>query len=169
MLTGCSTYKKQLLKTGGISSAVKNAIIDFSSTSRFFNADNVFRVSVRANEIEGVFVVGIMKSNTKILFSAEDTIGSTSNIPSRFIEVDGKLFYWRDREYPLSQETLSIFRKYHLLQEDENGTLLYPDFKVDDSSKSTDYFFCVNDQTIYKKVITRVGFGYYKPPVLDCT
>ena len=157
------------MKTGGISSAVKNAIIDFSSTSRFFNADNVFRVSVRANEIEGVFVVGIMKSNTKILFSAEDTIGSTSNIPSRFIEVDGKLFYWRDREYPLSQETLSIFRKYHLLQEDENGTLLYPDFKVDDSSKSTDYFFCVNDQTIYKKVITRVGFGYYKPPVLDCT
>lgn len=130
--------------------------------------DSVFYVDIKENLEDDIYVVGIIKNGIKILLSDDVKIGSTGKAPSKYIEVDGRLFYWWDNNYPLSKEALSIFKTYGLIQGDENGTILFPSFEIDDSLKGVDYFFCKSDHTIYKKVITDKGFGYYKPPNLNC-
>ena len=37
-----------------------------------------------------------------------------------------------------------------------------------DSDKGADYYFCKNNLSKYKRVVTNIGLGYYKPPKLKC-
>jgi hypothetical protein len=88
-------------------------------------------------------------------------------LPSRFIEIDAKLFYLYDEDYSLTEETLEVLRKYGRLRDDPDGTL-YLDNPTNDSKKGMHYYFCKQDLANYKKVKSAIGIGYYEPPKLKC-
>ena len=165
----CGSFKRELIRIGDEENAIKNAILDFTNTSRLYKKSTVFSVSVFVlNNNEELLVVRIGKNNTKMLLTASTKAGSKGKIPSRYIEQEGKLFFWWDDNYPLTEKTLAVFREYNLLQDDENGRIIFPDSKIDDAQEAVHYYFCKNDLSRYKKVVTNKGVGYYVPPSLNC-
>lgn len=166
LVVGCSSLKAQFNQTGDRNEAIQNAVLDFSST-KLFIIDTVF--SIKTGDInENTLIVRIGKNNTKLLLTDSTKVGSKGKLPSRYIEKDGKLFFWWDDEYPLTEETLSILQKYNLLQDDEGGIIKFPDFVINDAQKAAHYYFCKNNLTRYKKVITNKGIGNYTTPNLKC-
>ena len=163
----CASFKNELVQTGGRTEAIKNAILDFSNMNKLYKRDTVFSVQTEEMSNE-VLIVSIGKNNMKILLNEDIKIGSKGMLPSKYFEKEGKLFFWWDNDYPLTEETLAVFNKYDLLQDDEGGKITFPDFIIDDSQKSAHYYFCKNDLSIYKKVITNKGLGYYDAPNLKC-
>lgn len=185
----CSPFKMNLIKKGNQDEAIHNAILDFSNSSRLYKRDSVFLVSaydkvckmilVKLNDgnstwnkgeiDEGKIAVSIIASYNKFLLTEDIGIGSKGILPSRYIEQDGKLFYWWDDDYPLTEEALTVFNKYSLLQNDEDGWIKFPEITVSEAKKGVDYYFCKNNLSKYKRVITNIGIGYYDPPKLNCT
>lgn len=105
-----------------------------------------------------------------------DTIGST-RIPTRHIIKDGKLFYWHDPNYGLTEEMVKVLFQFNVA---DSIDLLNPSITLDDytdnyihhqvnkKTKGVDYYFCKNDLTNYKRVITNIATGWYEPPKLKC-
>lgn len=179
-----------MISTGWVNEAITNAILDFSNSSRFYNQNKIF--SVRAHDTlhrmalvntnenldswvkgeiqEGILSVSIIPrpKENKLLLTAETIVGSKGKLPSRFIEINEKLFFWWDDDFPLSQAALDVYSKYDLLQDDEGGIIQLPDFIIDDSQKAVDYYFCKNNLLKYKKVTTKIAMGYYDIPKLEC-
>lgn len=165
----CNSFKRGLTRIGDEENAIQNAILDFINTSRLYKKNSVFSIGVyELINNEELLVVRIGVNNTKMLLTANTKVGSKGKIPSRFIEQGGKLFFWRDDDYPLTEKTLAVFRKYNLLQDSENERIIFPDSKIDDVQKAVHYYFCKNDLSRYKKVVTNKGVGYYLPPNLNC-
>ena len=104
----------------------------------------------------------------KFLITSNTKVGCKGHLPSRYIIKDGKLFYWFDDSYPLTQGMLDLLWKYNLLQDDDGGLIIFLDNPINDSKKGADYYFCKNDLSKYKRVVTNIGLGYYKPPKLKC-
>ncbi|MDR1756315.1 MAG: hypothetical protein LBR65_05055 [Culturomica sp.] len=104
----------------------------------------------------------------KFLYTKETTVGSKGKLPSRYIEKGGKLFYWWDDSYPLTEEMLAILWKYNLLCDDTEDRIGLPDFSTDDKLKGAHYYFCKSNLSKYKRMVTSIGLGYYKPPKLNC-
>jgi hypothetical protein len=164
--------------------AINNAILAFSNNCSLFKRDSVFSVraidtvcqlttlqNTKGNIYEwvcdsitpNIMSVSIVGQTDKIWYYSNDTIGSKGKIPSRYAIIKGKLFYWRDDSYSLTEETLSVFKKYDALTEMlPIGTL--PEFTVDDGKKAAHYYFCKNDLSKNKRVISNI----YKPPKLKC-
>lgn len=182
-----NSFNKELIQTGSGNEAIHNAILDFSHIGKLYIKDSVFSVSfldtlyrkvlIKSNDgykwingeiNEGTIAVSIIASYNKFLLTAETKAGGRGKLPSRYVEKDGKLFFWWDNNYPLTEETLAVFNKYHLLQDDEGGKIKFPEFEIDDSRKGVDYYFCRNNLTKYKKVIASKAIGYYEPPKLGC-
>jgi len=103
-----------------------------------------------------------LKFNDRFLYTAETTVGSKGKLPSRHIIKDGKLFFWWDDDYPLTEEMFAILWKYDLLFDDTEGLVGFPQFSTG-KQKGATYYFCRNDLSKYKRVVTNVGLGYYKP------
>jgi hypothetical protein len=162
---------------------INNAISDFLIYNDFFKRDSVFKVNFK----DSIFYESVNERNSKAKSTHErkqdllyDEIisveiaacyyqhyyseGSKGTLPSMYVVKDGKLFYWWDENYPVTEEIISILRKYNLLQTD----LIIPDFSTNDDHKRKHYYFCKNDLSIYKRVITKVSLGNYKPPQLKC-
>jgi hypothetical protein len=177
--------------------AIQNAINDFSMKCRLFKNDSIFSVSfedsvfdkptfIRINERMSTWKRGVYCSDIvavtisahrindcdwccdKFLYTNETKVGSIGKLPSRHIVIDGKLFYWYDDNYPLTEEMLAVLWKYNLLCDDREGKIGIPDFSTDDSQKGADYYFCKNNLSHYKRVITNRAIGYYAPPKLKC-
>lgn len=188
-INSCRAYKEEMIQTGGKKEAIKNAILDFSNSSRLYKTDSVFSVSfqnplhrmileetddgnsrwVEGEPYKGIVAVSIIASYNKMLLTDSTQVGSIGKLPSRYIEKEGKLFYWWDDNYPLEKEALAVFDKYGLLQDDEGGWVKFPDFSTNDAKKGVHYYFCENDLTRYKKVTTDIAIGYYEAPNLNCS
>lgn len=191
LVCACGTFKKELRQTGGQQAAAQNAIHDFSRTTRIYKEDSVFSVKihdplyrmflgktdegnskwVEGEPYKGVIAVSISADYNKILLTDNMKVGKKGvEIPTRYIEKDGKLFYWQDDDYPLTQEALTVFERYNLLAENNlDGIIEFYNFKINDAQKGVDYYFCTNDLTKYKKVTTNKAIGFYVPPRLDCS
>lgn len=190
------SLKTSLIKTGENTKdkAINNAVLNFSNSCKLYKNDSVFSVSFedsvfllafdrgasrwyRDKFYDDIVLVSISAHRIsvpceehcdKFLYTTNTTVGSKGKLPSRYIEKDGKLFYWWDDDYPLTEEMLAILWKYNLLYDDTKGLIGFPQFTIDDSQKGAHYYFCKNDLSKYKRVITNIGFGYYKPPKLKC-
>lgn len=182
-LLSCSSLKETMIKTGENTKyiAVHNAIIDFSKQCSLFKEDSVFQISfsdtlyslvlkqvdernfhwVRDKLYENIVTVEISANNNYQFYYSEET---KENLPSRYVIIADKLFYWWDNDYPVTEEIIAVLWKYNLLQKD----LLIPEFSTNDSKKGADYYFCKNDLSNFKRVITNKGMGYYKVPSLKC-
>lgn len=167
LVLSCASFKKELIKSGGRNEVIQNAILIFSKTTRLYKRDTVF--SVRTGEDKEILIVRVGKNSTKLLLTTDTEPGSKNKLlPSRFVEKDGKLFFWWDNDYPLTEEAIAVFHKYNLFQDDDGGVITVPNFTNDDAQKAAHYYFCKNDLTKYKEVITNKGIGYYDPPKLTC-
>lgn len=165
----CGSFKKEIIDTGYKNEAINNAILDFSNTSKTYKKSNVFSVdAMELVENDKLLVVRIGENGSKFLLNLNTKVGDKGILPSKYVEKNGKLFFWWDNDYPLTEEMLAVLNKYNLLQDNRDGWLKSPDFKVDDSQKAAHYYFCRNHLSIYKKIITSIGIGYYDAPNLDC-
>lgn len=171
LIGSCNPVKKSFVKSGNSQDdAIQIAILDFSNTDKLLKRDSVFSIEiVGLPNNKDVMVVNIGKNNRKLLLTSDAKIGSIGKLPSRYFEKEGRLFFWWDDGYPLTEETLATFNKYHLLQDDKNGTIKIPDFIITDAQKDAHYYFCKSDISGYKKVVTKKGIGYYDPPSLKCS
>lgn len=189
LILGCSSLKNAVMTKGENSQevAIHNAILDFSTNCNLFKKDSVFSVSFRDSVFnEGTFVrvdektykdgrthewkrgalydgivsVEISASGYQYYYSEE----TKAKLPSRYIIKDGKLLYWWDNNYPVTEEMIAVLWKYNCLQTD----LIIPEHSIDDSRKGANYYFCKNNLSKYKRLITNIGMGYYKPPKLKC-
>jgi hypothetical protein len=135
---------------------IQDAILDFSKTSKIYKKNSIF--SIKNGELEKeIIVLRIGVNNMNILFN-KDSIGKTSNtIPSKFVEKNGKLFFWWDSECKIQDNTISTYRKYNILQDNENGLITIPEFSINDNQKSVYYFFCRTNLTQYKRITTNKG------------
>ncbi len=166
--TGCAApFRKELARSGDSNAAFHNAILDFAATSRLYNEDTVFLVSIEQSGSSSLRV-SILGEPPKLLVTAKVTVGSRTHMPSRYTEQEGKLFFWRDADYPLTAEALAVYQKYGLLQDDRGGLLTVPDLWIDDAKKGVHYYFCPDDLSRYRKVTTRIAMGWYTPPKLRC-
>lgn len=166
-IPSCKSFKANLLEKGNKEDLIKNAILDFSETEKMYRKYQVFRIETQLDD-DKFSAISINRNNIKILMTSEVKIGVKGKVPSKFFELGDKLFIWYDDEYPLSKDALEVFKKYDLLQSDEDGTIQFPDFVIDDSQKAVHYYFCPDDFTNYVKKITSIGLGYYNPPILRC-
>jgi hypothetical protein len=189
VIFSCSSLKKSITTTNENlqETAIHNAILDFSTNCSLFKKDSVFTVNFsdsvfskgifvqvdertykdgrthewkRGSLYNGIVAVGIITSDYQYYYSEE----TKAKLPSRYIIKNGKLFYWWDDNYSVTEEIITVLWKYNLLQTD----LIIPEFSIDDSQKGADYYFCKSDLSKYKRVITNIGLGYYEPPKLNC-
>jgi hypothetical protein len=190
LMFGCSSLKKSMITTSENlqETAIQNAILDFSTDCNLFKKASVFRVSFsdsvfnvailervdeksykdgtthewkRGSLYDGIVSVEISVNVDYQYYYSEET---KAKLPSRYIIKNDKLFYWWDDNYPVTEEMIAVLWRYNLLQTD----LIIPEFTIDDSLKGADYYFCKSDLSEYKRVITNIGLGYYKPPKLKC-
>jgi len=181
----CSSYRKNIIADGDKNQAIKNAIIDFSNTSRLYRKHKVFEVElidtlyrkvlekidernsrwINGKPYEGIIAVNISAMTNEFTYLLSDSIGvGKEYLPSRYIEQDGKLFFWKDYEYDVNEKTVEILKKYKVTRKD----YLNPIFVIDESQKAVGYFICRDNFTKYKKVTTNTAIGYYDAPNVEC-
>ena len=169
-LTACASYKESLVKVGDHSDAINNAIIDFSNTTNLYKKDSIFFIVFHETQRKDVIFVRIGSNNMKLLLTDEVQVGKIGGkIPTRYIEQNQKLFFWYDDNYPLTENAMSIYEKYDLLQDDENGVITVPAFVLNDTQEVAHYYFCKEDLRTYQKIITKRAIGNYKAPAINCT
>jgi hypothetical protein len=148
---------------------IQFAITDFSKNSKLYKKNIIFYVTEReAVNNKNIVIISITKNFTKLLLTSQSTVGSKGKMPSRYVEKEGKLFYWWDDNYALTKEALAVFRKYNLLQDDMGGTIQLPDNILDEKQQSAIYYFCKNNFAIYKKIVTNKGRFYDQAPEMHC-
>ena len=190
LLLGCCSIKKytMLIGTNLQEEAINLAIEDFSTKCNLFKKDSVFSVTFedsvfykatliqvdkekyedgrthqwkRGNLLDGVASVEIGGNGDYQFYYSEET---KSKLPTRYVIKDGKLFYWWDKKCAVTEEIIEVLWRYNMLQ----TYSIIPNFSIDESQKGAHYYFCKNDLSKYKRVVTNIGFGYYKPPKLKC-
>lgn len=167
----CKEYKNDSIFSVSFEDSVFYLALNLETAQRYKDKfyENVVAVGVSAHRICVECEEYGLKFNDRFLYTAQTTVGSKgSSLPTRYIEKDGKLFYWFDDDYPLTEEMLAILWKYDLLFDDTKGLVGFPQFSINDSQKGVHYYFCKNDLSRYKRIITNIAIGYYKPPKLKC-
>ena len=181
-LFSCSTWKESLVKKGDYEDAIQNAILDFSQTKKLFKQDLVFYIGVydpfvifkeektswiphiTHDEIIGISIIG---GDETLYHKSDVELGKHNDnprIPSRFIIHEEKLFLWYDDTQPITQELVYVLSQFRLVRDNSEELFMI----IDDGKKGTDYFFCRNDLSRYKRVINNIAIGYYKMPKLKC-
>ena len=110
---------------------------------------------------------GLKFSDRFFYLSGITGVGSKGFLPSRHIIKDGKLFYWWDNNYPMTEEMLAILWEFDLLFDNTDRLIPFPSFSTG-AQKGAHYYFCRNNLSRFRRVITNIGLGYYRPPRLRC-
>lgn len=189
LFLSCFSIKKSttLLGPNLHEQAIDMAIRDFSTKCKLFKKDSVFSVNLedsvfykvslvqdnqgtyndgrthqweREDLLDGIMSVGIASSYYQYYYSEE----TKRKLPTRYVIKDGKLFYWWDENSAVTEEIIAVLWRYNVLQND----CIIPEFSSNDSQKGAHYYFCKNDLSKYKRVLTNIGLGFYKPPQLKC-
>ena len=137
--------------TNFVEFAIYEAITDFADNCRLFKQDSIFYITtldtlkhytLQRNQgtlewicdsiYANILVVEIFGSVNKLFYLPDAVVGSKGKLPSRYVIVKDKLFYWDDDDYPLTEETLSVLKKYDALTDMINDGML-PETVIDDS------------------------------------
>lgn len=185
LILSCSSYRNNLIENGNGNQAIKNAIIDFSNTSKLYKKHKVFEVElvdtlyrkvleridernsrwINGEPYEGIFAINISAITNEFTYLLSDSLGNRKDyLPSRHMEQDGKIFIWKDKNHELNENTIKVLKKYNIVREDQ----LSPILVIDETQKAVDYYICRFDFTKYKKVTTSAAIGYYDAPNVKC-
>lgn len=169
-------------------SAIRRAISEFTKPGGFrkpgsvmviYYMDSLYLVAyepvavgenkvVRGEFVNDLVVVKMIEDHKPYLYGSKLTVEAEDYLPSRFVEKNGMLFMWRDRNYPTTPQSLAILRKYDLLADDQGGQLLELEKPYKEGKKSFHYYFCRNDFSHFKRVKTTAAVGFYPPPKIKC-
>ena len=101
-----------------------STILDFSKTCSLYKKDSIFELKkIVLPGYNDLIVVEISQNIGKMIVRADTKVGSKGKLASRYVEKNGKLFFWWDDNDPLTDEAFAIFHKYNLLFND-NGTFV---------------------------------------------
>lgn len=193
-IAGCRVqYIEGLKATGGKDVAIRNSILDFTHIKKLYESDNVFSIiyydtlvtlktaevgdgynviSVEDKVYDNIIALGIAASYSR--FPLFDSLGVNrrDHLPSRFYEVDEKIFYWYDDNYIATDSNIEQLLRFNIAEYiyDEKDQYL-DEIRFSKAGKSATYYICRNDLTIYKRVITKFGeseLRYVEPPKLNC-
>ena len=172
--------------TNFVEFAIYEAITDFADNCRLFKQDSIFYITtldtlkhytLQRNQgtlewicdsiYANILVVEIFGSVNKLFYLPDAVVGSKGKLPSRYVIVKGKLFYWDDDDYPLTEETLSVLKKYDALTDMIHDRVL-PETVISDSKEIAFYYFCRNNLLKHKRAVSSKSAGYYRPPKLKC-
>ena len=126
LLTDCYSQEKYIPQSTNFAEfAIYEAITDFADNCRLFKQDSIFNVHIEDtlrhvtlqrdqgtlkwvcdSVYTNILVVEILGEKDKIGYYPNAVVGSKGKLPSRYVIVKGKLFYWWDRDYPLTEEML---------------------------------------------------------------
>lgn len=158
--------------------AIEIAITDFLKC-RLSKKSSVFSVSIyeggtddRYKIMDNIIVISVLPiENIEPYYriTLVDTLGS-ARLPTRHIIKNGKLFYWHDLDFGLTEEVIKAFLEFNLAQpiniSDLSMLLGYEGYYG--NTEAAQYYFCKNDLSNYKRVITGIAPGWYKPPKVNC-
>ena len=172
--------------TNFVEFAIYEAITDFADNCRLFKQDSIFYITtldtlkhytLQRNQgtlewicdsiYANILVVEIFGSVNKLFYLPDAVVGSKGKLPSRYVIVKDKLFYWDDDDYPLTEETLSVLKKYDALTDMIHDRVL-PETVISDSKEIAFYYFCRNNLLKHKRAVSSKSAGYYRPPKLKC-
>ena len=172
--------------TNFVEFAIYEAITDFADNCRLFKQDSIFYITtldtlkhytLQRNQgtlewicdsiYANLFVINIIPSINKLFYFPDAVVGSKGKLPSRYVIVKSKLFYWGDDDYPLTEETLSVLKKYDALTDMIHDRVL-PETVISDSKEIAFYYFCRNNLLKHKRAVSSKSAGYYRPPKLKC-
>jgi len=169
-LCGCSALKKNMIVNGSENDAINNAILDFVHTEKkLLKYDRVFNISTEINK-DNIIVTIVGEPSAVSFIIEEDSSCSYRAFPTMLVEANDRLFLWDDETKNVTDTIINTLNKYNLIDTMDNTIGRYH-IKVitDDGKRVAHYYFCKNNLSKYKKVITRRPFGYYEPPKLKCT
>ena len=164
----CNSSKDLITKSGGIESAIKNSIIDFTHSSIFKKKQ---AYEIYAEEInDEIYGINFNKIDVNKIFPRkEDSIGSFSAyFPSEYIIRGNKLFIWADSSKSLKIDIINKMSEYKIIDSTIVKTGGVQLFHINEKKKGLDYFFCKKDLRKYKKIKTNKALGHYPIPNLNC-
>lgn len=176
--SGCNSWKRTLCSQGNWEDMVRNCITDFLHT-RLASKDSIFHIFDFDEDYKSskyaTLVIG--PEDNKIYAFPQDTLGAPWRpmFPTRYLIVDNKLFIWDDPNLPITQDLISVYERYNLIDREWlieeleiDSSELTPDLKVDffipssykfnDASVGAWYYIDKSDFTKYKRFIQS-----YKP------
>jgi hypothetical protein len=104
-----------------------------------------------------------------ILWLNKDKVSiSYRAFPTNLIETNGKLFFWHDKTKSVTDTIINTLYKYNFVDTMIVNEYIPSSTINNAAKKGADYYFCRNDLSKYRKVITNNTIGYYKPPKLKC-
>lgn len=151
-----------------IDSCVQTAINDFVKDKSF--KDKVYRINISLDHTN-IIGISIMGSDNKYFANPKDKVGVLPiGFPSKYLEINNKLFCWQQPDLAISSEIVSKLSEYNQIDstyvDGFNGII--PPYLVDDKKKANHYYFCSKNIKKFKIVTTSIGIGYYKRPRLNC-
>lgn len=162
-LSGCGqSWKATLSSTGDFDAIVNNCITDFSHT-KMHKKFQVFEISKMIYDsippgYLGIRITPICGDN-KIFAYPQDTIGlkKGARIPTRFLEVEGKLYCWDDSTAEITEELFNVYNHYGILDQ----TWIYEMCGI--SKESSDAYILQNlnippPYTIYERLPIAIYF-----------
>jgi hypothetical protein len=166
LVGSCANWKGLLASKGNNDDAIQNAICDFLNSSPLSKDDTTFSISLKEinKEVLGISIYG--STYLKRLVVKDGNTINYSSLPTRYIEKQGKLFYWYDSTRTVTPEVINIFKKYNHI--DTAILNVYIPTHINHSKKAEHYYFCRNNLLRYKKIRTKIAMGYYDPPKLNC-
>jgi hypothetical protein len=162
VIQNCTISKQEISLTGNYEPAIKNAIIDFR-TSSLAKRDSTFLVRFR--ELDGG-IIGVSLYGTVNKFRILRH-GNSSRLPNKYIEYKGKLFYWNDENSSADADIIPKLNEYHVLDSLEDISQIV--FVHDDAKKTTYYFFCKQNLSRYKKTASNRTWKYARPQNFVCS
>jgi hypothetical protein len=155
LFSSCGSWRKSLICEGGYNEAIKNAIYDFTNTSRFSKKDSVFYVFVEDLE-EKYWNVAILSEENKLFPTEKNKIGSNRPyFPTKYLIENKKLFYWYDSTSFVTNDLVEVLVKYNQIDSlNANGFVGIPDYTKDESKPGMLYYFCKCNILKYKKIIS---------------
>lgn len=173
LVLSCNSYQKSMMKEGNINNAIENLVIDFSQKEKNkINTVYKIRIDKKTHDLYK-FNIG---SEDKVYMYARVSIGSKAiGFPSKFLEVNKRLYIWEDSTQVVSKEIIEKLHEYKVLDSTlykiDMGQLPQdktPVFTTDESKKNLNYFFCKKDISKFEKIKTNKFIRVPDYPKVSC-
>lgn len=171
----CSSHhgNSEIMKIGGKNEAIVSIIEDFSKTEKG-KKNKAYYVFENADS-EDVYSFSFFDEYINYV-NARDTIGAQAKyFPTRFKEINGRLYIWDDPTLKISRDIISIMHKYKVIDSTiykiEKGELTdeaTPLFRTDDSKKYIFYYVCKNNSLNFKKITSNRNLKLSQYPNFLC-
>lgn len=143
---------------------IETTIEDFSKTSDYYEANSVFAINKRpllqlvtdsvnknnykiinGQPYQGLISVNVEVNDQKFAENSESKVGSKgTELPTRYMVKDNKLFFWWDSDFEFTQDTFDTLKTYNLIGDSSNST-------TEGKNRGLQYYYCENDINKFTK------------------